>query len=154
MGNIHSGGSGKTPLVAALARHLDSRSPVVLTRGYLGSLSETGSEVRPEKNNGVALYGDEAWMLAKRFSLNVFVGKNRVRAIQEMESRGKTSLVIMDDGLQHFRLKRDVDLVVLNTERVPKRLIAFPWENCESRCRPWNLRQRLFWSMMGIRKGN
>jgi tetraacyldisaccharide 4'-kinase len=126
VGNIHSGGSGKTPLVVAIAQYFSSKKPAVLARGYRGRMSKKGALVSLDVLNGVDLYGDEPWMLAKRFGLEVFVGSDRTRMLREIEYRGNHSLVVMDDGFQHFRVQRDVDLVAINTRKTTSEAFCLP----------------------------
>ncbi len=127
VGNVHSGGTGKTPVVMALARALSARNPVILSRGYRGSASRTGARVDPLDPEGVKRYGDEPWMLACRGSTPVFVDCNRVRAARFLETMpSPPGLILLDDGFQHLALERDVDLVLLPASQGPEAAFCLP----------------------------
>jgi tetraacyldisaccharide 4'-kinase len=126
VGNIHSGGSGKTPLVRALAEHFSARKPVVLSRGYRAVLSGVGAKVELNQLNGSKLYGDEPWMLAHQIKSPVFISKRRVLGIKKIEQSHEKSLVILDDGFQHLSLRRNVDLVCINTDKDPEENFCLP----------------------------
>jgi tetraacyldisaccharide 4'-kinase len=115
VGNIHSGGSGKTPLVKAIADHFSIYNPMILSRGYRGKLSSRGAQLDLSNPNGSYLYGDEPWMLANQVSGGVFISKNRVAGIKQIEQQKSHELVILDDGFQHLALGRNVDIVAINT---------------------------------------
>lgn len=117
VGNIHSGGSGKTPIVKLLIQKLESQSPVLLARGYGGKLSSTGVQVDSKSESGCSLYGDEPWMIAKQMGIPVFIGKNRRKLLQMIEKEYPQSLVIMDDGFQRLSIKKDVSLVCINPDK-------------------------------------
>lgn len=117
VGNIHSGGSGKTPIVKLLIQKLESQSPVLLARGYGGKLCSTGVQVDPKSESGCLLYGDEPWMIAKQMGIPVFIGKNRRKLLQMIEQEYPQSSVIMDDGFQRLSIKKDVSLVCINSDK-------------------------------------
>lgn len=117
VGNLHSGGSGKTPLVAAVAKKFAHLNPIVVSRGYRGTLSRTGALVERDRTDGAVLYGDEPWMLANLLSSDVFVDRDRARAIRAVEGRSRP--VILDDGFQHVRVLPSCSLVLINAERSP-----------------------------------
>ncbi len=125
VGNIHSGGTGKTPTVLALAESLAHRRPVVLSRGYRGRAGEDGAWVDQTASDGAALYGDEPWMMAAR-SAKVYVDRDRVRAAKAIET-SETGLILLDDGFQHLALGRDVDLVLLPDHEGPESAFCLPF---------------------------
>lgn len=103
VGNITLGGTGKTPLVIAIARHLrDSGKKVaILSRGYKG---EKGSNT-----------SDEIELFKKYLpDLPVFAGRERAASAREAESRFSPHVILLDDGFQHWKLKRDLDIVTIN----------------------------------------
>lgn len=114
VGNITMGGTGKTPLVEALARELleAGAKPAIVTRGY----RRKGS--RPlvlwgDPKGRWYLAGDEPSLLAKRLpGVPVVVDANRYRGCLTAASHGATH-VLLDDGFQHFKLERQRDLVVV-----------------------------------------
>lgn len=116
VGNLTVGGSGKTPVVAALARGLASRreSVAVLSRGYGGA---GGRSSRVIETPDPTLHGDEPAMLAALLpGCLVVVGPDRVQSAQLAIASGAT-VAVLDDGLQHRRLARDVDIVVVDGTR-------------------------------------
>lgn len=118
VGNVHSGGSGKTPLVAQIVDHFVSSRPVVVSRGYHGRRSRSGAKVSLEVDDGAHEYGDEPWMLAKRLPSPVYVGRRRSEVLRVVEALEDTRLVVLDDGFQHLALHRDIDIVVVNADKV------------------------------------
>lgn len=113
VGNLSVGGSGKTPLTIRLAELLRERGLAVdvLSRGY-GRRSKTVERVDPD--GGAGKFGDEPLLMA-RAGIPVYVGADRAAAgrLAECESAG-ARVHLLDDGLQHRRLRRDVDVVVLH----------------------------------------
>lgn len=117
VGNIHSGGSGKTPLVAEIVEKFREERVVVVSRGYRGRLSDVGAEVDVSKAQGAEWYGDEPWMLATLFGARVWVGKDRTRSLRALEAKDAAAHVLLDDGFQHLRVNRDIDIIAINTDR-------------------------------------
>jgi tetraacyldisaccharide 4'-kinase len=119
VGNLSVGGAGKTPFVIALARALKERgwSVDVLSRGY-GRTSDGVARVAAGDNPAV-LYGDEPWLIEQRAQVPVFVGRMRVAPGQLAEATlvdvGDARHVhLLDDGMQHRRLARDAEIVLLH----------------------------------------
>ncbi len=116
VGNLTVGGSGKTPVVADLAGGLSrlGHSIAILSRGYGGA---HGATPTPVDALDPTRYGDEPVMLARSLpGCPVIVGADRVASARLAVARGATALVL-DDGFQHRRLGRDVDLVVVDGGR-------------------------------------
>jgi tetraacyldisaccharide 4'-kinase len=137
IGSLSAGGAGKTPVVAALAQLLQQNGYTVdvLTRGY-GRRSKAVERVDPA--GAASRYGDEALMLARNMGVPVYVGADRVDAgrLAEKEQTGRHHLHLMDDGFQHRRLRRSVDVVLLTREDVRDALLPAgnlrePLENLE-----------------------
>lgn len=114
VGNITIGGTGKTPLIAALAQAMAERGfrPGVVSRGYGGS--ERGPYLLSE-NDAAAKVGDEP-SLIRQSGVPVAIGRERPEAAQLLIDAG-CDLVLADDGLQHHRLGRDVEICVIDGER-------------------------------------
>ncbi|MDH3401865.1 MAG: tetraacyldisaccharide 4'-kinase [Chromatiales bacterium] len=114
VGNITVGGTGKTPLVLHLAECLQHRGVRVgiVSRGYGGS--ETVQKVTPDSLP--ADVGDEPLLLARRSGVPVWIGADRVAAARELVAEG-VQTIISDDGLQHYRLARDAEIVVIDGQR-------------------------------------
>jgi tetraacyldisaccharide 4'-kinase len=126
VGNIHSGGSGKTPVVAAISERYAGKPVIILSRGYGGHLSRTGAQVNLQSKNGAQNYGDEPWMLASIQKAPVFIDKNRTRGIKKIESAFPNAFVVLDDGFQHLALNRDINLVCINTDKNPYANFCLP----------------------------
>jgi tetraacyldisaccharide 4'-kinase len=114
VGNLTVGGSGKTPLVLWLVGRLRDAGwqPGIISRGYGG----TGEGVR---SVGVASQssevGDEPLLLARRSGMPVFVGRDRVAAGRALlAAHPACNVIVSDDGLQHYRLQRSVEVVVFD----------------------------------------
>jgi tetraacyldisaccharide 4'-kinase len=115
VGNLSVGGTGKTPLVCWLAQSLRQLGyePGVVTRGYGGS-AMSARLIQPSDDPG--LVGDEAILLARRSGAPVAVGRDRPAAAQLLVDAG-CNVVVSDDGLQHYALRRDCEIVVIDGER-------------------------------------
>ena len=116
VGNINVGGTGKTPLVIWLAGRLAALGlPVaVVSRGY-GRRGRRGL-VPLLASSSANEVGDEPLVIARRAQCPVYVGSDRVRAAQAAIAAG-AAVVIADDGLQHLRLARDVEVALADTQR-------------------------------------
>lgn len=115
VGNLVAGGSGKTPLTIALARGLVAQGwrPGIVSRGY-GRQSQ--DPVRATAGVPPELCGDEPLLIARQTGLPVFVDSDRVAAARRLVAEG-CNLIIADDGLQHRRLGRDIEIEVIDGER-------------------------------------
>ncbi|MEW6120655.1 MAG: tetraacyldisaccharide 4'-kinase [Pseudomonadota bacterium] len=114
VGNITAGGSGKTPLTIWLVNFLGSRGlrPGVVSRGYGGS-AEGCVEVTPDSTPAVV--GDEPLLIRHRTGAPVVVGRDRVAAARVLLARHPgVDVIVSDDGLQHYRLHRDLELAVID----------------------------------------
>lgn len=117
VGNIGVGGTGKTPLVIALAKLLREQGfrPGVISRGY-GGKSRLPHAVSGESEP--AEVGDEPVLLAARAGCPVWVGPDRVATGQALlATHPEVNVLISDDGLQHYRLARDIEIVVVDAAR-------------------------------------
>jgi len=116
VGNISFGGTGKTPMVVALVRDFVrlGRRPAVLTRGYGRRERDLDVVVGPEPKQRVEEVGDEPLEMAGLLpGVPVVVEADRVRGGREAQRLG-ADVVVLDDGFQHRRLRRDLDLVLLD----------------------------------------
>lgn len=116
VGNITVGGTGKTPLVIWLARRLGDRGLRVgiVSRGH-GSTA--GNRVRyAHRDSDPKVVGDEPVLMARRCNAPVVVGVDRVKAA-ERAVRDGSEVIIADDGLQHYRLRRDFEIAVVDGQR-------------------------------------
>jgi len=117
VGNITAGGAGKSPLVMELAKQLLARGykPGIVSRGY-GAKKDI-SPVLVELGSDPSLVGDEPLMLARATQCPVVVCTDRVRAANMLVDSLYCNLIIADDGLQHYRLARDIEIIVVDSQR-------------------------------------
>lgn len=115
VGNLTVGGTGKTPLVCWLAEQLTQlgHRPGIVTRGYRGSARAPRLVLPTDTPDSV---GDEAVLLARRSRVPVATGRNRPAAAQLLINAG-CDLIVSDDGLQHYALQRDCEIVVIDGDR-------------------------------------
>ncbi|QJC56346.1 Tetraacyldisaccharide 4'-kinase [Polaromonas vacuolata] len=114
IGNVVAGGAGKTPLVMALLTHFNSRGirVGVISRGY-GRSDKDCREVFAD--TPAAQAGDEPALIKKNRDVPVFVAQNRLAAARALlAAYPRTELIICDDGLQHYALQRDIEIVVFD----------------------------------------
>lgn len=115
VGNISVGGTGKTPLLLSLIHWFQEQGyrPGVISRGYGGTTQEYPVLVKPE--SVAAVVGDEPLLLAK--GCPVVVDPNRHRGATHLLEQTDCNLILSDDGLQHYRLPRDIEIVVVDGQR-------------------------------------
>lgn len=118
IGNIVTGGTGKTPLIHLLAKRLQEKCQLaILTRGYLSSIEKSGKSTLISDGKGPLLppsaCGDEPFFLAQKTRASVWVGPDRVTSGKRAIEQGAQCL-LLDDGMQHRRLKRDFEIVVVD----------------------------------------
>ncbi len=117
VGNISAGGTGKTPLTLALAQQLIERGrhPLIVSRGY-GGTAQRPQRVVPDSD--AQQVGDEPLLMARRNLCPVWIGKDRAAAAQTaLQAHPQCDVVLCDDGLQHYRLRRDAEIAVIDGER-------------------------------------
>ena len=115
VGNIMVGGNGKTPVVIALAEELSARGfrVGVVSRGYGAHPSVLPYEVTPD--SPVAEAGDEPLLIKLKTGVRMVTDPRRSRAVQYLEN--DLDVIITDDGLQHYALERDLEIVVIDGKR-------------------------------------
>ncbi len=120
VGNIVSGGSGKTPVTIFLAEYLQKQGKKVAVshRGYKGKFENENKLISDE--NGVFEFakdaGDEAFLLSTKLAgIPIIAGKNRKRSIQLLEKKyPNLEYIVLDDSFQHLKVQHDLDFVVFN----------------------------------------
>jgi tetraacyldisaccharide 4'-kinase len=117
VGNISVGGTGKTPFIIWLAQRLEAqgRSVGIVTRGYRGHAMDWPRIVTGESAPGEV--GDEPVLLARRTGCPVVAGPDRVAAAARLLEIANCDVVLSDDGLQHYRLARSVEIAVVDGHR-------------------------------------
>jgi tetraacyldisaccharide 4'-kinase len=117
IGNITVGGTGKTPLVIYLVQALRQLgyTPGVISRGYGGK--QQGAQA-VDANSDPQAVGDEPVLIARRTQAPIFVAKKRVLAARTLlQAHPECNILISDDGLQHYALRRDFEIAVVDGER-------------------------------------
>lgn len=117
VGNISVGGTGKTPLLCALATEFSQRGKRVgiISRGYGGSYD--GNPMLVKKDDDASLVADEPLLLARATGCPVVIGRNRLAAAHFLIEQMPVDVILSDDGLQHYRLPRTVEIAVLDGAR-------------------------------------
>jgi len=112
VGNLSMGGSGKTPMVLHLAARLPSVG--ILTRGYRRETSDPVLVCGPGDHAPVEATGDEAQLFLQSGLAPVGIGPDRAAVGRCLLERFPVSTLVLDDGFQHWRLHRDVDIVLID----------------------------------------
>jgi tetraacyldisaccharide 4'-kinase len=117
VGNISVGGNGKTPLVVYLAKRLRQEGyyPGVLSRGYGGKNAFYPMTV--DNISKVDSVGDEAILMRQHINCPLVVDPIRPRGAMKLVDTHKCNVIICDDGLQHYALNRDIEIVVIDGQR-------------------------------------
>ena len=126
IGNITLGGTGKTPLTLDLIAKFLKKGlkPAIVSRGYRGSANNI-TEVF--ESSDVSVVGDEALLIKAKSKVPVFIGKDRVSVAKILLKKyPQTSIIISDDGLQHHRLARDYEIIVVDSQRQFGNGLIFP----------------------------
>lgn len=117
VGNLSVGGNGKTPVVIWLVQQLQQRglSVGVISRGY-SSQSKTYPLLVTADSDPVQA-GDEPVLIAKRTNVPLCISPQRRQAIELLLRHYPCDVIISDDGLQHYQLQRDIEIIVMDAER-------------------------------------
>ena len=138
VGNVTTGGTGKTPVVIWIAGFLreNGRMPGIVSRGYGGTLDAPREATIASKAGEV---GDEPIVLARRSGCPVWVGADRARVIEALRAaRPDVDVLVLDDGLQHYALQRDLEIAVVdergagNGWMLPAGPLREPWSRLKS----------------------
>ncbi|WP_058462337.1 tetraacyldisaccharide 4'-kinase [Legionella adelaidensis] len=114
VGNINVGGVGKTPLVVELARSFSAKDYKVgiVSRGFQAGVKQFPYEV--QENDQADLVGDEPLLLAKKAGCPVVIDPDRAEAVRYLCEKKNCNLIISDDGLQHYRMGRAIEIAVID----------------------------------------
>mgnify|MGYP006080177597 CR=1 FL=1 len=117
VGNIAIGGTGKTPLLISMVKHLQQKGykPGVISRGYGAEAPHYPYSVTPQSpaEHG----GDEPLLIAMETACPVVVDANRVQAAEHLISEFECDVILSDDGLQHYKLSRQFEICVVDGAR-------------------------------------
>lgn len=139
VGNLSLGGTGKTPVVAWLLEYLINRGfgPALVSGAYKGRLTHA-QRVSLVHENGALYFGDEVWMLANKFpQIPAYAGTCKWKtALLAQESEPNCDVFILDDGYQHRRLFRDLNILLIDVSQALESQYVFPlgrfrekWQN-------------------------
>ncbi len=138
VGNLSLGGTGKTPMTMHLARVFKElgHMPAVVSRGYRGEAERQGGIVSDGRSIMMKpeVAGDEPYLMARKLGgIPVIIGRNRYAAGKLAVDRFQADVIVLDDGYQHLKLERDIDLVLLddtrpfgNTHLLPRGILREP----------------------------
>ncbi|MDG6773159.1 tetraacyldisaccharide 4'-kinase [Thiomicrorhabdus sp. ZW0627] len=117
VGNVVVGGSGKTPFIIWLVRQLRQQglNVGIVSRGYGGKSKHWPQEAHPASDP--KQLGDEPVLLAKQLQCPVAVAPQRCQAVALMMQRHDIDVIVSDDGLQHYELPRDIEVVMVDAQR-------------------------------------
>ncbi|MBC2703059.1 tetraacyldisaccharide 4'-kinase [Desulfobacula sp.] len=130
IGNISTGGTGKTPMTIYLSKYLTALDykVAVVTRGYKGNLEHKGGVV----SNGNKILcspkeaGDEPYMMAQILKLPVIVGKKKFESGMTAIKKFSPDIIVLDDAFQHLALKRNLNLLLINAKKMPGNRYLIP----------------------------
>lgn len=117
VGNLSVGGTGKTPFITSLVTFLVSKNMSVglVSRGYKASIKSFPHQL---SNEDTALtVGDESFMQYRKLNVPIVISPNRAQAVEYLLSNNQVDVVISDDGLQHYSMGRDVEVVLFDEIR-------------------------------------
>lgn len=113
IGNITAGGTGKTPFTIFLSKQLAKKYKLcIILRGYKSKSNR--KPVIIKHIDSPSEVGDEPLLIHRETGLPVIICKNRINAVQFAEKKFKPDILILDDAFQHFQLKRDVNIVLID----------------------------------------
>ena len=117
VGNITVGGTGKTPLTIHIVKLLQKGGykPAIITRGYGGKATVWPQSVNADSD--ASLVGDEAVLMAQRTGVPVYAGANRLESIEQLLKVHDCDVIVSDDGMQHYKLPRDIQIAVIDGKR-------------------------------------
>ena len=124
VGNLTTGGVGKTPVVAEIAKYFIKKGETVaiISRGYGGELSNKNVNVISDGKKIYAnarLAGDEPFMMSRvlsQYKVPIVICPDRAEAANEALRRFKSQIILLDDGLQHHRLRRDANIILVDAK--------------------------------------
>lgn len=113
VGNLHLGGTGKTPLVSQIANYFEGKNTAIISRGYKSQLTSVGSKLDKNASKGPQEFGDEPWEMSRTTASDIYVGADRLNVIKNFNIPSQYDLVLLDDGFQHVQIKRTTNLLIV-----------------------------------------
>lgn len=126
IGNITFGGTGKTSLVMEIASKM-KKGMLIINRGY--GRRKSGIKLTQKENATIEEVGDEPYLLTNILNIPIAVGANRLKVVKEASKHMKFKLVLLDDGFQHLRIKKDFNIICLDSLVPIWREKMFPYGN-------------------------
>ena len=129
VGNIEMGGTGKTPMTAFITKHLEGMGErvAIVTRGYKGKKKDISLQRSNLDQYHPEDVGDEPFMLSKFMTSSpILIGKNRVRNIIRHIFLHQHATFILEDGFQHLKVQRNIDIVLINGRKDLSTQNTFP----------------------------
>ena len=126
VGNISIGGTGKTPLIIHLANYLRNQgfSPGIVSRGYGGQASSYPHYVKLDDDPNYA--GDEPLLIARRTGCPVVLDPDRIEAVKYLFSQCDVTVILSDDGLQHYKMYRDIEICMVDGSKMFGNSLCLP----------------------------
>lgn len=134
IGNLSTGGTGKTPFAEYLLEYLSQQGlkPAYLSRGY--GRSSKGCLKLDANTPDPAKFGDEATQVSLKFpELSVWVSEKRETGIKQIIAEGDSELVVLDDAFQHLKVQRDLNILMIDAQRMPGQDFVLPAGNLRER---------------------
>jgi len=118
VGNLSVGGTGKTPCVIWLAKQLKQAGfrPGIISRGYGGKAEHYPQNVTPQSDPTIV--GDEPIIISRHSKCPMMIAPKRVDAAKQLLEQFDCNIIIADDGLQHYALDRDIEVVIVDSQRL------------------------------------
>ncbi len=118
VGNISFGGTGKTPFITYLVKKFNELGikSLLLSRGYKSSQKDVGVLSNVVSFDDVYKFGDEAFLVHLKTKIPIIVSKKKYKAISLIENYFDVDVVILDDGFQHRKLQRNLDIVLIDSK--------------------------------------
>lgn len=132
VGNITIGGTGKTPLILWMIEHCRCKGlrVGVVSRGYGAKPPSLPWRVQPDQSASEA--GDEPLLIVQRSGVPLMIDPDRSRAVQALLAAEPLDLILSDDGLQHYRLARDLELVLIDAARAWQSPLSTGWPSART----------------------
>lgn len=132
IGNINTGGSGKTPFIQFLVHEIKKVKPdikiLVVSKSYRAKLTSP-AEVIEKVTHQTEIYGDEACLLKSTIDADVWSGPRKFETLEKALQQKKYDLCLIDDGFSHLKIKRDLDIVLFDVSRKPCHYRLIPLGN-------------------------
>jgi len=117
VGNLTTGGTGKTPMTILLLCAFRNRKPGLLTRGHGRTARENAVFLHPGQQMPRSVSGDEAQLCMREAAVPIGIGSDRYSTGMDLLHHADVRMLFLDDGFQHMQLRRDADLVLIDALR-------------------------------------